>query len=305
MDKYTEDTRGWLDARFRQTDEDGVYFAHQPIYGFRAGHSEPWLTIRYVITYQIMRALSQLRFSTLLDVGGAEGYKAALARELFGAQVYSCDLSGEACNRARAIFGVDGEAIDIHQMPFEDGQFDVVVCSETLEHVSRLEDATRELLRVARRAVIITVPHESEETVRENIRRGDPHAHIHALHPQSFDFASPVARRIIVRKMLTPILKTPFILADGMPKDPRESHLPRPVLHAFNAMVPLMQRAFGPSAAASLIRLDAETAPRLNSYGGMLFILLKDESAFSETPVKPVTAEQVIDFRVPLHYPER
>jgi hypothetical protein len=34
-----------------------------------------------------MKALSNFEFHSLLDVGGAEGYKAALAREIFDANV--------------------------------------------------------------------------------------------------------------------------------------------------------------------------------------------------------------------------
>jgi hypothetical protein len=94
MDDYTREVREWLDRRFRAVDADGVYLAHQPIYGFRAGHSEERLVERYVITWQILKALARLRFGTLLDVGGAEGYKAALARDLLGVSVRSSDLSG-------------------------------------------------------------------------------------------------------------------------------------------------------------------------------------------------------------------
>lgn len=302
MDPYTQQTKDWLDQRFRQTDASGVYVAHQPIYGFRKGHSEPWLIIRYVITYQIMRALAHLRFSSLLDVGGAEGYKAALARELFGADVTSCDLSEEACTRAREIYGIEGQSIDIHELPFEDGQFDVVVCSETLEHVSRLEDATRELLRVARRAVVITVPHEPEEWVERNIREKVPHGHIHALRPGSFDFAIPPARRIIVRRMLSPLLRAPFVVADAMPKE-EGGRLPPPLVRGYNAAVPALRKAFGVGAAASLVRLDDSLANRVPAFRGLLFVLLKDEGAYSEPPSRVVTPQQIIEFAVPFHYP--
>ena len=49
---------------------------------------------------------------------------------------------------------------DLYAMPFEDGQFDVVVCTEVLEHTERPDDAVRELVRVADRALLLTVPHE-------------------------------------------------------------------------------------------------------------------------------------------------
>jgi ubiquinone/menaquinone biosynthesis C-methylase UbiE len=155
MDQYTLDTQKWLDDRFRQVTEEGIYFAHQPIYGFGDLNSEPYVINRYMITYHIMKALSSIEFKSLLDIGGAEGYKAAMVRELFGAEVQSCDLSQEAVNRAKEIFNVDGNAVDIHNLPYESDQFDIVLCSETLEHVKDYKAATLELLRVAKKAVLL------------------------------------------------------------------------------------------------------------------------------------------------------
>src|SRR6266496_3492991 len=64
MDDHTKEIREWLDRRFRMVDEQGIYLAHQPIYGFRKGHSEERLVERYVITLQIMKALSRMSSST-------------------------------------------------------------------------------------------------------------------------------------------------------------------------------------------------------------------------------------------------
>jgi ubiquinone/menaquinone biosynthesis C-methylase UbiE len=303
MDAYTEETRAWLDRRFRQVDADGVYYAHQPIYGFRAGHAEGWPTVRYAITWQILRALAHLRFTSLLDVGGAEGYKAALIRDVFGGEAWSCDLSEEACRRARSLYGIPGRAVDIHALPFEDSRFDVVLCSETLEHVARIEDATRELLRVARRAVIITVPREPVEVVERNIREKLTHAHIHALRPHSFDFTRPTARRILVRRMLSSPLGFAFPFADAMPK-PESDHVGKGVLQLYNRMLPLVRGVVGEGAVAALLALDDRIANTGLPYQGLRFVLLKDESAWSERPLRAVGARRVLDFHVPLHRPD-
>ncbi|MEW6507989.1 MAG: hypothetical protein AB1432_09620 [Bacteroidota bacterium] len=77
MNPYTKTTKIWLEERFKETTESNIYFAHQPIYGFRDPNSEKYVINRYIITYQIMKALSHIKFDSLLDVGGAEGYKAA------------------------------------------------------------------------------------------------------------------------------------------------------------------------------------------------------------------------------------
>jgi SAM-dependent methyltransferase len=298
VDEYTATTRGWLDRRFRAVDADGIYRAHQPIYGFRRGPTEPGLVRRYTITWRILRALAGLDFETFADIGGAEGYKAALVRELFDVDVTSCDLSEEACRRAREIYGVEARGIDIHALPFADGEFDVVLCSETLEHVPDIEGATRELLRIARRAVVITVPHEPPSVVERNIRENIPHAHIHSLQLRSFDHLRAAGYSVRTEPMLSPLLYVPSVLADGIERRPagRASLAVR----AYNAVCPVLRRLVGPRAVRALLRLDS-LASRRPLYGGMLVTITKDPSCVRTTPRRRIRPADVLDFAVPLH----
>ncbi len=48
----------------------------------------------------------------------------------------------------------------IYALPYEDNAFDVVVCTEVLEHLERPEDALKELYRVTSRFCVVTVPNE-------------------------------------------------------------------------------------------------------------------------------------------------
>ncbi|MEM7019245.1 MAG: class I SAM-dependent methyltransferase [Pseudomonadota bacterium] len=302
MDDYTYDTKSWLDQRFKKVDKDGIYYAHQPIYGFRQGHSEPGMVERYMITYQITNALAHLNFSSLLDVGGAEGYKAALIRSLFDVNVRSVDLSGEACLRAKEIFDVDGEPVDIHKLPYQDGEFDVVLCSETLEHVANIEGATKELLRVCNKAVVITVPREPIEVVEQNIKDNVPHAHIHSLDTNSFDFALPELNDVIVRRFHNPFFQKLAGIADGMKKT-HVAERPRLLTNAYNAILPMLRYFFGIRTIGALIRFDDYFANTLPFYSGMIFILLKDPESYEAHPKKQVSVRQIMGFKVPLHYP--
>ena len=301
MNDYTTDTMQWLDQRFKLADENGIYIAHQPIYGFRQGHSEPGMVSRYMITYQIMRALSHLRFNSFLDVGGAEGYKSALVRSIFDVQVRSADLSAEACARAKEIFDVEGEPIDIHHLPYADNQFDVVLCSETLEHVPDIIKAAKELLRVSRKALVITVPREPVEVVEKNIREKIPHAHIHALDTDSFDFLRPNGVKVITRKYHYYFLKFAAEIVDAVKSEETKNYPPL-LARAHSFLLPVFRALFGKRSAGLLVRLDDFIANRLSSYGGMCFIILKDRDCNSERSEKTITAQQIIDFRVPFHY---
>lgn len=44
------------------------------------------------------------------------------------------------------------------KLPYEDNSFDTVICSDVLEHLSSHKQAIEELLRIARKKIIITVP---------------------------------------------------------------------------------------------------------------------------------------------------
>jgi SAM-dependent methyltransferase len=306
MDTYTAETQKWLDERFRMTDANGVYVAHQAIYGFRRDPCEDDNMRRYIITYQILKALGRLHFSSLLDVGGAEGYKAALVREVFGAAVTSCDLSAEASLRALQIFNVPGRAVDIVNLPYDTGSFDVVLSSETLEHVFDIERATRELVRVAKRAVVITVPKESREQVERNIREKIPHGHIQALTLNSFDWLARDGIEVIGRPISSRGLLSLPIKLVAAEEDHRRRHGALDKIGAYvrnRLMVPLARAVLGKRAASKVIEMDdVRSAARPNSRG-LLFILVKDPKAIRDQPV-PVSPMQVLDFEVPYHYPQ-
>lgn len=49
---------------------------------------------------------------------------------------------------------------DVQQLSFQDDAFEIVVCQQVLEHVYNPIEAMKELRRVARKQLIITVPYE-------------------------------------------------------------------------------------------------------------------------------------------------
>ena len=296
MNDYTQKTREWLDDRFRQTDSRGVYFAHQPIYGFRMGHSEKSLLHRYIITYHIMNTLSHFSFESLVDAGGAEGYKGAMVRHLFNTDVKSCDLSQEACNRADEIYGIDTQAIDIQDLPFETDSFDIVLCSEVLEHVQEFETAVEQLVRVCRKAVIITLPHESKKHVEKHITQ--PHTHLRTFSLSSLDYLESRGFKITRTKMNNSFLKPLGLLVEAMPRT--HKHL-FPLWSLYNRSLPLLRVLSGKRSMEFLIYLDTFVS-RVMSYNSMMFVILKDTTAYSKRPLKQIRSSHIIDFAVPYHY---
>lgn len=304
-DAYTENAREWLDARFTRTEPDGIYRAHQPIYGFRAGHCEPGLAGRYVRTLEIMRALSRLSFESCLDVGAAEGYKAALVRRLFGARVVACDLSESACLRAREIYGLDAEAADARELPFADESFDAVLSSETLEHVPDFEGAVRELARVAARALVITVPHESSASIARARDSARPHGHLHSLDRHSLDFlAREHGWTVLSRPLASPVTRALGGLVEGSKREPRSAHRDwNAVVATYNAAAAIVSRLLGAGSEAALVELDRRMCRRFSAHGALLFVVLKGPGVRLIPSRRAVHADEIIDFVVPFHRP--
>jgi 2-polyprenyl-3-methyl-5-hydroxy-6-metoxy-1,4-benzoquinol methylase len=101
---------------------------------------------------------------SVLDVGCGEGVLTSVwARQLHGLPVVGLDLPDpklaadwEALSLPNLRF-VPGRA---EQIPFAENEFDLVTAIETLEHVSDPERTLAEMVRVARRHLLVSVPRE-------------------------------------------------------------------------------------------------------------------------------------------------
>jgi len=180
-------TRAWLDARYENVSPEGIFLAHQPVYGFGAGCHDVDAEGRLARLFALLRLLDGLEFRTFLDVGGGDGFVAHVVRRLFGVEVLSGDLSLSAGLRAGELFDVPSAAFDARQLPFRDGAFDVVLCSEMIEHVEFPVETLYELERVAGGALVLTSEEfhpDPDEIARRAAERKDlPHAERNAFSP--------------------------------------------------------------------------------------------------------------------------
>ncbi len=262
---------------------DGVYNGHQPLYGFGVQPCEPGWLERYTITHAIMTELAGLDFATLADIGGAEGYKGAMIRDLFGADVLSADLSPEACRLAERIYGLKTRPVTMEALPFADESFDCVLCSESLEHVSQPGRSLAELLRIARRAVVITVPAETLEQVSVSIQSGDPHAHVNWFDLRGFDHLAAGLHAVHTRPILT---LDPDWRAAG---------------RGIEAMAGLFEgdervRADARAMIAALVLRDQALIGQGAGFNGLIAVLQKRPCARDKAPV---SLERIMDFAVP------
>lgn len=130
----------------------------------------------------------------ILDAGCGEGFIDALLLERFShVNITGLEFTEEAIKIARQM-NPTAEYIqsDIVKMPFGDHTFDIVICTEVLEHLEKPKAALKELIRVAKKFVLITVPHEpwfclGNLLVLKNVSRlGNPKDHINHWTKKSF-----------------------------------------------------------------------------------------------------------------------
>jgi SAM-dependent methyltransferase/uncharacterized protein YbaR (Trm112 family) len=106
---------------------------------------------------KIFAWFDRLQFSNFIDIASGFDCFPDLVRERYGVPAYYSDLA-HAMNLP---FGADGRldcavTLNLSGLPFADGAFDLVLCSEVLEHLVRPVEAIAELLRITRKYLVMT-----------------------------------------------------------------------------------------------------------------------------------------------------
>lgn len=97
----------------------------------------------------------------ILDAGSGEGFFLA---SLNCKEKIGVELSQKRIDKALKLFPeLKVKLADVKELPFEDNSFDVILCSEVLEHVSNYEKAISEFKRCIRSngCLILSFPNES------------------------------------------------------------------------------------------------------------------------------------------------
>lgn len=109
---------------------------------------------------------------SVLDVGAGEGFtlemlrKNKIAKELEG-----IEYMDEAIQLGKKLHPkVKIKKGDIYKLPYKANTFDLVICTEVLEHLDEPQKALEELKRVAKKYLIISVPNEPLFTVQRILR---------------------------------------------------------------------------------------------------------------------------------------
>lgn len=58
-------------------------------------------------------------------------------------------------------------------LPFDDDSFDVVICTDVMEHLENKHQLAREIARVSRKGVIVSLPNTQHRRYVKGLRKGD------------------------------------------------------------------------------------------------------------------------------------
>lgn len=173
--------------------------------------------------FSILKKIHQTRFESLrklmgdisnkivLDCGAGEGFflSSVKAKEKYG-----IEISEKRITKASALFpDLKIQLGDIRNLPFEDKTFDVIVCSEVLEHVSGYEKAIEEFKRCVKPdgKIVLSFPNEFTVSLgRLLLLKFPTHEldHINSIRPKDVE-------RLLGKKYKTlnvPNIRYPFCL---------------------------------------------------------------------------------------------
>ncbi len=106
--------------------------------------------------------VAQLSFESVLDVGCGEGMLLKnLAPYVNEKTCHGIDLDpAEVADAAQNLPFCQVKVGSTYDIPFPDASFDLVICTEVLEHLETPEKALSEFARVSRKFVLLSVPRE-------------------------------------------------------------------------------------------------------------------------------------------------
>lgn len=154
----------------------------------------------------VLNQLQNLSIENVLDVGCGEGFTLnKLKKNNIGKKYLGIDYSKTAIEIGKRLYPeLDLKTGDIYKLEFKDNSFDLVICSEVLEHLENPLKALKELIRVSGKYILLSVPNEPLFQLFNFTQWGKDIGHIN--HWTSFGFKKLVESENI--KIIS--VRTPF-----------------------------------------------------------------------------------------------
>lgn len=131
-----------------------------------------WLIARFY--NRLSDIVRSIQPSSVLDAGCGEGETIDRLGKLLPDSVVGFDVNPACVSFVSGRFpDLSFSVQSIYELPYEPDSFDLVMCLEVLEHLDKPELALRELVRVARKDLLLSVPYEPYFTIGSLLRGKD------------------------------------------------------------------------------------------------------------------------------------
>lgn len=110
----------------------------------------------------LVSIVASLGIKNILDVGCGEGFTLKKLHELkIGDKLSGIDYSEDAIGLGKKAYPyLDLKRADIYKLPFKDNSFDLIICTEVLEHLEKPQEALKEIERIGSKYFVLSVPNE-------------------------------------------------------------------------------------------------------------------------------------------------
>jgi ubiquinone/menaquinone biosynthesis C-methylase UbiE len=123
---------------------------------------------------KILNMLKGFNFSSLLDIGSGRGvFLWPLINQFPSKKITTIDLKQDQVNDIQYVAkggfkNLSAYKMDACGLEFADNSFDIITALEVIEHIEQPEKALKELFRVAKKYVILSVP-SKEDNNKEHL----------------------------------------------------------------------------------------------------------------------------------------
>ncbi|KKQ27326.1 MAG: hypothetical protein A3H17_04220 [Candidatus Levybacteria bacterium RIFCSPLOWO2_12_FULL_37_14] len=142
----------------------------------------------------LISLIKPLKAESILDAGCGEGFTINKLKENgIGKKIEGMEYSKEAISFGKKLFPhLTIKQGSVYDLPYKDNSFDLIICTEVLEHLEYPIRALKEMLRVSKKYLVISIPNEPLFMISNFLRGknlsslGNDVGHINHWNPLSF-----------------------------------------------------------------------------------------------------------------------
>lgn len=110
----------------------------------------------------LVSLIAAKQVDSILDVGCGEGFTLNRLKEKgIGKELEGIEYLKTAIELGHKMYpDIKIKQGNIYQLPYKDNSFDLVLCTEVLEHLDKPQEGLKELVRVSKKYLVLSVPNE-------------------------------------------------------------------------------------------------------------------------------------------------